>query len=1089
MSSSIRFVSPSLFFLLWIFFVHLAGIYLFTSGFLLTRLALTNVTACNDGSCTLPPTHKRAIVLIIDSLRFDFIAPAPYIPSENNAEYSVHHHLTLTLPSLLTDAHPRNSFIFNSYPDPPTVTLQRIKGLTTGSLPTFVDIGSSFGGSEIEEDSIIGQVGMNGKEAAFIGDDTWMNVFPNAFHVNMTWPYDSFNVEDLHTVDNGVITHLFPLLESGNTPDLIIGHFLGVDHVGHRVGPYHHSMHSKLLQMNATLTRVVDSLSDDTLLVVLGDHGMDRAGDHGGDGQLETSAGVWIYSKSIPLCDDEKISNKIPSQLLPYTTFPDADSPHRYIQQIDLVPTLSLLLGLPIPFGNLGTVIPELFWRQSNPPQNPTEESWGWGSIRKTAVKDEDRSRASSLIRALRLNALQIHTYLDTYRLSSSGAELDDAWLTLESAWNGTHVDEELALVNLWDYTRLALSSCRSIWAQFNPLLMVLGLVLFSASLLSTYSVYSGIGKVTSSHLDPATQTTVVWEDWLIARMWQALRGLAAGSTLGFLASLTYETQLKTFGKGMDSLDCILFMAPFVSCVMVGKLSLSKILGLLPPMSNILKTLPFVLHAISFFSNSFTFWEDRIIAFLLPSSLIPHVFIGLRAPTARLRRRILGFTGLLVVCIRLMAVSTVCREEQHPYCHVTFYSSLSSSSALESTYTSTVVPPSASSSSAPTFAVIGAPLMAILLPIILSRCLKQSKSDQGLATVWFNWIMTPSLFCGSVYWLIEYVETAGLVDESEWGAVLRFCRTFLSRAALGWSVVVGGVVWWKHPLCISIETSEGQRQIKILGFANAYGAPYMLFWTIPFSAVWATTQLTGQIVLGLSAIALMSYLEIIDGIRDVLMVEEAFTSNRLSDILPSGDDFALGATQNNHSPNVKFYEITPVILLAMHLFFRTGHQSTIPSIQWKSSFLLTSTLTYPWAGTFIINTLGPIWVILTGVGLVGVWLKGPRFSSVPSPKETQKDSQQSPPVVSADDQIQLSILLCSLCVSMYLMTILLTTSLSASILRRHLMVWKVFAPRWILGTVVVLVGDVSLLMVYVGAWQVRRVVERTFSRMMGQALT
>jgi len=151
--------SSSLLILLWLFIVHLTGIYLFTNGFLLTRLALTNVTSCNDGSCTLHATHKKALIIIIDSLRFDFIAPAPFIPSENSSDYSTFHHSVLTLPSLLTDAHPQNSFIFNSYPDPPTTTLQRIKGLTTGSLPTFVDLGSSFGASEIEEDSIVGQIG------------------------------------------------------------------------------------------------------------------------------------------------------------------------------------------------------------------------------------------------------------------------------------------------------------------------------------------------------------------------------------------------------------------------------------------------------------------------------------------------------------------------------------------------------------------------------------------------------------------------------------------------------------------------------------------------------------------------------------------------------------------------------------------------------------------------------------------------------------------------------------------------------------------------------------------------------------------
>lgn len=33
----------------------------------------------------------------------------------------------------------------------------------------------------------------------------------------------------------------------------------------------------------------------------------------------------------------------------------------RSVSQIDIVPTIALLLGLPIPFGNLGAIIPELF--------------------------------------------------------------------------------------------------------------------------------------------------------------------------------------------------------------------------------------------------------------------------------------------------------------------------------------------------------------------------------------------------------------------------------------------------------------------------------------------------------------------------------------------------------------------------------------------------------------------------------------------------------------------------------------------------------------------------------------------------------
>jgi phosphatidylinositol glycan class O len=194
-----------------------------------------------------------------------------------------------------------------------------------------------------------------------MGDDTWLSVFPSTFSHNMTFPFDSFNVEDLHTVDEGVISHLFPLLDDPSKPfDFLVGHFLGVDHVGHRVGPEHPSMKAKLQQMNDVLKHVVEKMDMDTLLVVLGDHGMDCSGDHGGDGVLETSAGMWIYSKGAPLFNSTRT---LPSGFLQHGIFPGTMVPQRSIQQIDILPSLALLLGVPIPYNNLGMVIPELFWR------------------------------------------------------------------------------------------------------------------------------------------------------------------------------------------------------------------------------------------------------------------------------------------------------------------------------------------------------------------------------------------------------------------------------------------------------------------------------------------------------------------------------------------------------------------------------------------------------------------------------------------------------------------------------------------------------------------------------------------------------
>lgn len=40
----------------------------------------------------------------------------------------------------------------------------------------------------------------------------------------------------------------------------------------------------------------MERLQDDTLLVVMGDHGMTDTGDHGGESQKETDAAVFLYS-------------------------------------------------------------------------------------------------------------------------------------------------------------------------------------------------------------------------------------------------------------------------------------------------------------------------------------------------------------------------------------------------------------------------------------------------------------------------------------------------------------------------------------------------------------------------------------------------------------------------------------------------------------------------------------------------------------------------------------------------------------------------------------------------------------------------
>ncbi len=153
-------------------------------------------------------------------------------------------------------------------------------------------------GPPSRRDNLLGQLKDVGKRIAHLGDDTWTALFPGYFEPNISRAYDSFNVWDLHTVDNGVLDHIFPLMEPERKQewDLLIGHCLGVDHAGHRYGPSHPAMREKLGQMDEFIRRLVDTVDDDTLLVVMGDHGMDGKGDHGGESDDEIEAALWMYS-------------------------------------------------------------------------------------------------------------------------------------------------------------------------------------------------------------------------------------------------------------------------------------------------------------------------------------------------------------------------------------------------------------------------------------------------------------------------------------------------------------------------------------------------------------------------------------------------------------------------------------------------------------------------------------------------------------------------------------------------------------------------------------------------------------------------
>lgn len=263
-----------------------------------------------------------------------------------------------------------SAYPFTAKATAPTVTLPRIKALTTGTIPSFLDailnIAESDTSSSLENhDNWVYQFKNQNKTIHFFGDDTWMRLFPNIF--DKTDGTTSFFVSDTIEVDLNVTRHIQTDLVKQDW-DAVILHYLGLDHIGHLGGPESPLMKPKQKEMDQAIESIYNiiaaqdakriqeqSNAKGTLIVVCGDHGMNEKGNHGGSSIGETSAGLVFMSPRF-----ESRPSKKQRQFGPFTP-QESVLGFPVIDQIDIVPTLAALFSFPIPKNNLGKVILELY--------------------------------------------------------------------------------------------------------------------------------------------------------------------------------------------------------------------------------------------------------------------------------------------------------------------------------------------------------------------------------------------------------------------------------------------------------------------------------------------------------------------------------------------------------------------------------------------------------------------------------------------------------------------------------------------------------------------------------------------------------
>ena len=462
-------------------------------------------TLISSNGCWMPRRADAMAIVVVDALRFDFALQ--HLPKSIGARLSYEDHNTKD--TIKGDKPRGQSQLFKFVADPPTVTMQRLKGLTTGGLPTFADISGSFGGANVDEDSWVQQLydvpisrrGLNTSigipiknerqvQIAFVGDDTWVDLFPHQF--DDSHPYPSFNTRDLDTVDNGCLEHLPRLLRSFGSNritkndkyfEVIVSHFLGVDHVGHTYGPHNIHMDEKLNQIDDVLQSILSKIDEATnqchVAFVFGDHGMTEDGNHGGGTLEETNAGLFAHFS--PGCGDLGPSLDITGSDIGSFT----EEAFLSINQIDLVPTISFLLGLPIPFANLGGVVPMLL-----PPLH--------------YYSNETNFEAPFIATALALNAAQVWKYLTTY--SSTANKLPDHAITeLKEALHQASLRFKEAILQENSFDSLAYrEACglfkyflsqatdlgKQVWTRFDISGMRVGIVLMIFALLLSVPEY-----------------------------------------------------------------------------------------------------------------------------------------------------------------------------------------------------------------------------------------------------------------------------------------------------------------------------------------------------------------------------------------------------------------------------------------------------------------------------------------------------------------------------------------------------------------------------------------------------------------------
>nr|CAD7577302.1 unnamed protein product [Timema californicum] len=931
---------------------------------------------------TCTASNTKVVLLIIDALKFDFMDYNITL-QENEAQAFQN---KFTVVHELISSRPNNSKLFKFIADPPTTTMQRLKALTTGTLPTFVDVGSNFATPEINEDNLLDQLTTQNKTVVFMGDDTWVGLYPGRFI--REYPFPSFNVWDLDTVDSGILDNLIVEIKK-NDWSLLIAHFLGVDHCGHRYGPYHHEMSRKLKEMNSVISDVLEAIENNTMLFVIGDHGMTNTGDHGGSSEAEVTAAMFVHS---------------PSSLI---NLQSMEGP-KTIRQVDLVPSLATLLGVPIPFSNLGGVVLDVL---------PSSQD----SLRDAQV------------------ALQA-TWNNIEQMSLAYESLKKKMFDLNREEDVKDVMREAS-----EYLGLVREMCEEVWIQFDSVLMSHGLWVVFLSLFFMFVMVSGL---------PKDRLTEVLDGKFLVVGLTCVGVTVVGSALCYLAGSIESIDVAVYFS--TSLVSMFLLASVVvkhwTVIMSRWLSKGRL-------SDRVGRLLLACSLCGSFSNSYVVEESRSLSYLLLTQLwwlvynyrpTRHGGVNVKGKTpdkvvsSWVKMQVTPsrmFVGALVLTlsgvVRLSHYYWACREEQ-PSCETSTTHKQGRHGALNCLFT----------------------LVCLGLLVTAARIwLRSSGNLVGFSPVVMlaRYVPTVVVVCTGGFWVLQ-----ALPKDTR-------AKLFLpwQLHILPWVVyclvVLTFVCLFVRPLCVFYLLKEHDVMAPVYGQENIIprlfnhmkemmraraqkeedqGAPVVYGLATVYSAVFVVAGVFASLLVALllgsvlaqalvlmvvACVLLLIMLSVIHA-EGIIVAEQLF-------IVPWSSVLSWG-------------------FLASYFFYGTGHQPTFSNIQWEAAFVGTGGIFHTHVvpallvglNTFCAQLVMGLTLPLLLVAPFTIRVMAPRLMSLGDPvTEDLKKGELF--LYQRDDLLYHGLF--DLCTkyTLFIGARMLACMLAGAMHCRHLMTWKVFAPK------------------------------------------